>query len=86
MLWMIRRERELNNWIDNYIFEVVSFEKQTTLFSHWIISEKYKDGKKKTKVRLVAHSFEEDTNNLRKDPPTCSRECLCLFLTATLMS
>lgn len=44
MFWMLR---ELNNSIDNDAFEVVPFEKQTTLSSHWIISDKYKDGKKK---------------------------------------
>lgn len=41
--------------------------------------EKYKNGKKKIKARLVACSFQRDANNL-KDSPTCNRECLQIVI------
>ena len=63
------------------------FENQKTISSHWIITEKFQNGSRKVKTRLVAREFEKDTSNLRKDSPTCSRESLHLvFSIATTMS
>ena len=81
------KDRELVNLANNKVFKVVPFVNQVTVSSRWVITEKYKSGKKIIKARLVARGFEEDTSRLRKDSPTCSRECLRLvFLTASLMS
>ena len=81
------KENELKNLIENEVFEEVPFENQTTVSTRWVISEKFKDGVKRTKARLVARGFEEDTRNLRIDSPTCSRECLrMVFMTAALMN
>ena len=44
----------------------------------WVITEKVVEGKKKVKARLVARGFEEDTSEMRKDSPTCSREAVRL--------
>ena len=47
------KEKELNNLIDNNVFQVVPFKKKKNkqqLFSHRIISEKY-DRQKKTKAK-----------------------------------
>ena len=42
----------------------------------WVFSEKFKEGKRVVKARLVARGFEENTDNLRKDSPTCSKYAL----------
>ena len=40
-----------------------------------------KDGAFVIKARLVARGFEEDTDSLRKDSPTCSKEAVRLLIT-----
>ena len=75
----------MKSLISHDVFEVVSFVSQIIVSSHWIISEKYKDGEKKIKARLIAHVIEEDTHNVKKYP-TCSRECpqLVFFIVAMM--
>ena len=69
------------------MFESVQNENQPTISSRWIITEKFKDGKKIVKARIVAREFEEDSSDFTKDLPSCSRECLHLvFATAATMS
>ena len=83
------KEKEINSLIENYliehdVFESVQNENQPTISSRWIITEKFKDGRKADlKVHIVIQGFEEDTSNFMKDSPTCSHECLRLvFATA----
>ena len=73
------KEKEIKNLIENDVFESVQNENQPTISSRWIITEKFKDGKKIVKACLVARGFEEDLSNFTKDSPTCSRECLRLL-------
>jgi transposase InsO family protein len=81
------KAKEIDNLINNSVFETVPYQEQLTISSRWIITEKFRDGKKKVKARLVARGFEEDSSNLKKDSPTCSRESLRLvFLTAAMKS
>ena len=42
------------------MFESVQNENQPIISSRWIITERFKDGKKVVKARLVARGFEED--------------------------
>ena len=73
------KQKELNNWLDNEVFEEVEeFDGKNLMSVRWVITEKMKSGKKVVKARLVARGFEEDTNGLRKDSPTCSREAVRL--------
>ena len=52
-----------------------------------MISEKYKEGKRIVKARLVARGFEENSKELRTDSPTCGREAMRLvYLSAAMMS
>ena len=46
----------------------------------WVVTEKEKEGKTITKARLVARGFEENTESLRKDSPTCSKETVRILL------
>lgn len=77
---------ELENLEKNNVFKVVPFTGQKTVSSRWIITEKFKEGKRIVKARLVARGFEEDSSEMVKDSPTCSRECLRLvFVVSSLM-
>ena len=81
------KNTELNNMIENEVFEIVPYVNQNTVSSRWIITEKFKDGARKVKARLVARGFEEDSSNLKTDSPTCNREFLKLvFEVASIMS
>ena len=58
-----------------------------TVSSRWIITEKFKNGVRKIKARLVARGFEEDSSDMRTDSPTCNRESLRLvFVVASINS
>ena len=46
----------------------------------WVITQKVVDGKVGTKARLVVRGFEENTSNLQKDSPTCSREAIRILI------
>ena len=73
------KDKELKNWLHNEVFEEVeSSEGQKVISVRWVITEKLQDGEKIVKARLVARGFEEDTEGLRKDSPTCSREAVRL--------
>ena len=81
------KNEELKSMIKNYVFEAVPYSYQTTVSSRWILTEKFKKGKRMIKARLVARGFEEDSSEMRKDSPTCNRECLRLvFVVSSLMS
>ena len=78
--------KEIKNWQDNEVFEEVeSSEGQKVLSVRWVITEKVQEDKEVVKARLVARGFEEDTEGVRKDSPTCSREAvrLAVSLAAT---
>ena len=47
----------------------------------WTITEKINNGKKVIKTQLVARGFEEDSSNILKDSPTCTKESMRLILT-----
>ena len=81
------KDIELENMRKNKVYEIVPYDNQTPVITaRWIITEKVKEDKTKVKARLVARGFEEDSEQLKKDSPTCTRESLrLLFLTASLM-
>ncbi len=73
---------EIENWKNHNVFTEVEDEGQTAVSSRWVITEKYKEGVKCVKARLVARGFEEaDIGEIRKDSPTCGKESLRLCLT-----
>ena len=47
----------------------------------WGLTEKINNGKKVIKARLLARGFEEDSSNILKDLPTCTKESVRLILT-----
>ena len=57
------KEKEIENLVENKVFQVVPNENQVCISSRWVITEKLNcDGKKMTKARLVAKSYEEDSS------------------------
>ena len=78
---------EVNNMIVNKVFDKVPYDNQITVSSRWIITEKFINGIRKIKARIVARGFEEDSSSLRTDSPTCNRESLRLcFVVASINS
>ena len=74
------KEKEMENWRANDVYDEVPDEGQSTISTRWVISERIKEGVAVTKARLVARGFEEDTSALRKDSPTCAKESVRVLL------
>ena len=74
--------KELKSWEENNVFREEPNGGQRTISVRWIITEKYKEGKKQCKARLVVRGFEEKDSNIKTDSPTCSPEVLkfCLSI------
>ncbi len=73
---------ELENWRHHHVFTEVEDEGQAAVSCRWVITEKYKEGERFVKARLVARGFEEaEINDIRKDSPTCGKDSLRLCLT-----
>ena len=68
------KESEIQNWRKNEVYEEVDDIGQEVLSMRWVVTEKVKNEKLCTKARLVVRGFEEETEDLRKYSPTCSKE------------
>ena len=67
--------RELEKWKNNKVYQEVDDENQSKISVRWVITEKVIEGVSRTKVRLVAHGFEDlNLNIVRTDSPTSGRE------------
>ena len=77
------KEKELDNLDENEVYELVPDDGQFTISTKWIITEKMKAGEVITKARLVARGFEENTEELRTDSPTCSKQSLRMVFATT---
>ena len=64
----------------NDVFEEVPDTGPNSITVQWVITEKVKDGKIATKARLVARGFEEDSSDIPKDAPICSREAVRILV------
>ena len=76
------KEKELANWKRNNVYQEVPDAGQKCVSTRWVFTEKFVDGKKSIKSRLVARGFEEDSS-FQVNSPTCSKEAL--RLASTLM-
>ena len=77
------KEREINSWRSNNVYEEVDYKGQKVLSTKWIYSEKTIENKQVLKARLVARGFEE-SHNENNDSPTCNKETLRIMLTILL--
>ena len=70
------KAKELQNWKDMEVVDVVDDRGQKQISTRWVISEKqYPDGSRRPKARLVVRGFEEQ-EDLQKDAPTASKTSL----------
>ena len=77
------KKKEINNLKEHNVYEEVNnTRKERCISARWILTEKYVDGKKIVKARLVARGFEEDSSMMTKDSPTCTKESLRIVFTA----
>ena len=58
------KEKEYDNLIQNGVFEEVPYNGQKLVSTRWVFTEKYDEGKKIIKARLVARGFEEDSEKM----------------------
>ena len=63
------------------MFEVVENKEQRYISVRWVITEKIINGVLVIKARLVVRGYEENTENMQKDAPTCSREAIRILIT-----
>ena len=83
---MEAKQKEIESWIDNEVFEEVEWEGQPMISVRWIVTEKIKKEGKIIKARLVARGFEEELEeNITAESPTCSKEALRIALVVILM-
>ena len=74
------KRKEFENWRDNDVYVESENNGEKYITVRWVITEKLKDGKPIVKARLVAKGFQENTDELRKDSPTCSKEAVRITL------
>ena len=71
------KQAELQSWKDHNVYEVVPHTQQKCMSLRWVCSLKStNDGSVKPKARLVARGFEEQTDNIEKESPTCAKDLL----------
>ena len=66
--------KELENLNFHEVYDEIDDTGESYISTKWVITEKYKDGCKKTKARLVARGFEEESKSFRTDSPTCNKQ------------
>ena len=74
---------ELRQWKDMGVYQEVDDKGQDCISLRWVLKDKLdNDGIKICKARLCVRGFEEE-QDFRTDSPTCSREGIRIFLSAT---
>ena len=73
------KTKELQNWADFDVYQVVPDEGQSFMSTRWVIT---REPLGEVKARLVARGFEE-TRSVPSDSPTVSKECLRVVLALT---
>ena len=81
---MVAKQAEIAKLQSNSVYEVIPYDHQSLISSKWVVTKKERgDGKPEMKARLVARGFEENSQDLRTDSPTCSKQALrMVFLVA----
>ena len=71
---------ELNKLRTHNVYERVKYTGQECVSVRWVNKTKIVDGVRQVKSRMVARGFEENSDNIQKDSPTCAKESLRLSL------
>ena len=75
--------KELQSWKQNNVFKEVKDVGQKCVSTRWVCSLKSTPDGIMPKARLVARGFEEYSDDLQKDSPTCAHESLRLMMAVT---
>ena len=76
----LAKAEELDKWKSFKTYEEVPDNGQKSISTKWVCTRKIKGGSVYYKARLVARGFEENSEHLKKDSPTCSKESLRISL------
>ena len=71
---------ELESWKNNNVFIEVPYEGQKLISTRWVCSMKSTPAGIIPKARLVARGFEEHSDSIQKDSPTCGHDSLRVIL------
>ena len=74
------KNEELLKWKQMKVFTEVEDTGQSVVSTTWVCTEKLKGGSLVCKARLVARGFEENSSNLTKKSPTCTKDSFRLAL------
>lgn len=70
------RNRELSNWKKMQVYDEVNDEGQNFITGRWVYTEKTTDQGNVKKARFVCRGFQEDTEGIPTDSPTCYKDTL----------
>ena len=66
--------KELESWRENKVHHEVPHTNQKCVSTRWVYSFKTVNNSLIPKARLVARGFEEYSQDIQKDSPTCAHE------------
>ena len=75
------KEKELLSWKDHNVYQEHEDTGQPVLSTRWVCTTKDTENGKVHKARLVIRGYEENTEFLDKDSPTCHKESLRILFT-----
>ena len=71
---------ELEHWKKHDVYEEIERTHEDCITTQWVYSQKYVDGKRIVKARLVARGFQEKESGIRSDSPCTAKESVRLLL------
>ena len=74
------KNEELLKWKQMNVFTEVEDTGQDVVSTTWVCTEKVKGGSLVCKARVVARGFEENSSDLTKKSPTCTKDSFRLAL------
>ena len=72
--------KELLSWKDHGVYDVVPRCEKKCISARWVCTLKQTENGLIPKARLVARGFEERSDNINKESPTCSKDSLRVVL------
>ena len=70
------KAKELSNWNLMKVYDEVDNRGQAYISARWVYTEKIVGNDVMKKARLVCRGFEEDSEGIRSDSPTCNKDSL----------
>ena len=77
---------ELKNWKDHNVYETVPYNQQKCISVRWVCTMKSTNEGMKPKARLVARGFEEQSDAIQKESPTCAKDTLRMVISIIIQN